>query len=399
MKTLTWFTHTNIDTRKVIHQLDYFSKLPVGDSPSVSFDLSEFIQVFKENEIWKRKKYRSEYNQNYDNVDFEKLKSIKIHLHSKDCPYSNCHNYEDVLKSYINLDRFERSKIASSGISEASQIAVIVVEFDSENKIIDNLTYEEEKDVETVFEKRLTKQNIDSWDELERIKSLVCEFIQFFSYNLHLNFLTHNYEFSFTDKPNLIGFTTITEGEDSYSDIDKIDFFAHYILYDKDQDNLQKLMRLTSKFWHKEIPSIHLFLDALKGNFMTATNFIKLVFTVESFFGSKTSNDYMTLTLPLVLCKNINSMKSVRETLKTSFYHRNNIVHGNEIYELREPTNNKANSKSIAKLFFELKNVIILTFYFYINEGLYLSKNNEKINHELIFGLLPNGITHRRDDL
>jgi hypothetical protein len=393
MKTLTWFTHTNIDTRKIIHQPDYFSKSPVGDSPSVSFDLSEFIQVFKKNEIWKRKKYRSEYNQNYDNVDFEKLKSVKIHLHSKGCPYSNCHNYEDVLKSYINLDRFECSKIASSGISEASQIAVVVVEFNSENKIIDCLTYEEEKDVETVFEKRLTKQNVDSWYELKRIKSLVCEFIQFFSYNLHLNFLTHNYEFSFTDKPNLIGFTTITEGEDFYFETDKIDFFAHYVLYDKDQDNLQELMRLTSKFWHKEIPSIHFFLDALKGNFMTATNFIKLVFTVESFFGFKTSNDYMTLTLPLVLCKNINSMKSVREILKTSFDQRNNIVHGNEIYELREPTNNKTNSKSIAVLFFELKNVIILTFYFYINEGLYLSKNNEKINHELIFRLLPNGIS------
>jgi hypothetical protein len=396
MKTLTWFTHTNIDTRKIIHQPDYFSKSPVSDSPSVSFDLSEFIQVFKENEIWKRKKYRSEYNQNYDNADFEKIKSVKIHLHSKNCPYSNCHNYQDVLKSYINLENFEYSKIASSGISEASQIAVVVVEFDSENKVIDYLTYEEEKDVETVFEKRLSEQNVDSWYELKRIKSVVCEFIQFFSYNLHLNFLTHNYEFSFTDKPNLIGFTTITEGDNFYYETDKIDFFAHYVFYDKEQDNLQELMRLTSKFWHREIPSIHFFLDALKGNFITATNFIKLVFTVESFFGFKTSNDYMTLTLPLVLCTNIRSMKSVREILKTSFDQRNNIVHGSEIYELREHVNNKPDSKSIAKLFFELKNVIIQTFYFYINEGLYLSKNNEKINHELIFRLLPNGITKKK---
>ncbi len=396
MKTLTWFTHTNIDTRRIIHQPDYFSKSPVSDSPSVSFDLSEFIQVFKENEIWERKKYRSEYNQNYDNADFEKVKSIKIHLHSKNCPYSNSHNYEDVLKSYINLDKFEYSKIASSGISEASQIAVVVVEFNSENKVIDYLTYEEEKDVETVFIKRLTTQNIDSWHELKRIKSLVCEFIQFFSYNLHLNFLTHNYEFSFTDKPNLIGFTTITEGDNFYYETDKIDFFAHYVLYDKDQDNLQELMQLTSKFWHKEIPSIHFFLDALKGNFITATNFIKLVFTVESFFGFKTSNDYMTLTLPLVLCENVKSMKSIREILKTSFDQRNNIVHGSEIYELREPANNKPNSKSIAKLFFELKDVIIQTFNFYINEGLYLSKNNEKINHELIFRLLPNGIPKKK---
>ncbi len=396
MKTLTWFTHTNIDTRKVIHQPDYFSKSPVSDLPSVSFDLTEFIEVFKANEVWKRKKYRSEYNQNYNKDDFEKIKSIKIHLHSKNSPYSNCHNYEDVLKSYINLDNYENSKIASSGISEATQIAVVVVEFDSENKVIDYLTYEGEKDVDTVFEKRLSKQNVDSWHELNRIKSIVCEFIQFFSFNLHLNFLTHNYEFSFTDKPNLIGFTTVTEDNNFYYETDKIDFFAHYVFYDKEQDNLQELMRLTSKFWHREIPSIHFFLDAVKGNFITATNFIKLVFTVESFFGFKTSNDYMTLTLPLVLCKNIKSMKSVREILKSSFDQRNNIVHGSEIYELRKPVNNKPDSKSNAKLFFELKNVIIQTFYFYINEGLYLSKNNEKINHELIFRLLPNGITKKK---
>lgn len=396
MKTLTWFTHTNIDTRKIIHQPDYFSKLPVSDSPSVSFDLTEFIEVFKANEVWKRKKYRSEYNQNYDKVDFEKIKSIKINLHSKNSPYSNCHNYEDVLKSYINLDNYENSKIASSGISEASQIAVVVVEFESENKVIDYLTYEEEKDVDTVFEKRLSKQNVDSWHELNRIKSIVCEFIQFFCFNLHLNFLTHNYEFSFTDKPNLIGFTTVAEDNNIYYETDKIDFLAHYVFYDKEQDNLQKLMRLTSKFWHREIPSVHFFLDALKGNFITATNFIKLVFTVESFFGFKTSNDYMTLTLPLVLCKDINSMKSIRQILKTSFDQRNNIVHGNEIYELRKTVNNKSDSKSIAKLFFELKNLIIQTFYFYINEGLYHSKNNEKINHELMFQLFPNGIVKKK---
>lgn len=396
MKTLTWFTHTNIDTRKILHPPNYFSELPTSDLPSVSFDLSEFIQVFKENEIWKRKKYRSEYNQNYDNADFEKIKSVKIHLHSKNCPYSNCHNYEDVLKSYINLDHFENSKIASSGISEASQIAVVVVEFDSENKVIDYLTYEEEKDVDTVFEKRLSEQNVDSWHELNRIKSIVCEFIQFFSFNLHLNFLTHNYEFSFTDKPNLIGFTTVAEDDNFYYETDKIDFLAHYVFYDKEQDNLQELMRLTSKFWHREIPSVHFFLDALKGNFITATNFIKLVFTVESFFGFKTSNDYMTLTLPLVLCKDINSMKSIREILKTSFDQRNKIVHGNEIYELRKPVNNKHDSKSIAKLFFELKNVIIQTFYFYVNEGLYHSKDNEKINHELMFRLFPDGIVKKK---
>ncbi|GEM_PF-1183466 len=396
MKTLTWFTHTNIDTRKIKHPPDYFSNLPATDSPTVSYDLSEFIQVFKESKIWSRKKYRSEYNENYDKTDFDKIKSVKIHLHSKNSPYSNCHNYENVLKSYIELDNYEKTKIASSGISEASQIAVIVVEFDSADKVIDYLTYEEEKDVESVFQKRLSEQNIDSWHNLNRIKSIICEFIQFFSFNLHLNFLTHSYEFSFTDKPNLIGFTTVTEDDNFYYETDKIDFFAHYVFYDNEKENLQELMRLTAKFWHREIPSIHFFLDALKGNFVTATNFIKLVFTVESFFGFKTSNDYMTLSLPLILCNNIKSMKSIRQILKTSFDQRNNIVHGNEIYELRKPVNNKPDSKSVAKLFFELKNVIIQTFYFYINENLYHSKDNEKINHEMIFKYYPNGITKKK---
>src|SRR5690606_30612129 len=136
------------------------------------------------------------------------------------------------------------------------------------------------------------------------------------------------------DKPNLIGFTTVTEDDNFYYETDKIDLLAHYILYEKEQDNLTDLMQVTSKFWHKEIPSIHFFLEALKGNFITATNFIKLVFTIESFFGARASNDYITLTLPLILCNNIEDMKSMREILKASFTLRNDIVHGNEIYEL-----------------------------------------------------------------
>lgn len=388
MKTLTWFTHTNIDTRKVLSPPNYLS---ASDIPSVSFDLSEFIEVFRVNEIWSRSKYRYEYNQKYDKTDFDKIKSIKINLHSKNSPYSNCHNYEEVLKSYINLENIEKSKISSSGISEASQLAVVVVEFDTDNKVIDYLTYEEEKDIDTVFEKRLSEQNIDSWHELNRIKSIVCEFIQFFNFNLHLNFLTHNYEFSFTDKPNLIGFTTVSENDNIYFEIDKIDFFAHYVFYDKEQENLQELMRLTAKFWNKEFPSIHFFLDSLKGNFITATNFIKLVFTVESFFGKNTSSDFMALSISQILGKNIAEMKTIRETLSTSFQFRNEIVHGGKIHNISFESSYK--SLNTAELFFELKNIIIRLFYFYLNESLYLNHINVKINHELIFKYFPNGIT------
>lgn len=395
MKTLTWFTHTNIDTRKVLSPPNYLS---VSDIPSVSFDLSEFIEVFRVNEIWSREKYRYEYNQKYGKTDFDKIKSVKINLHSKSSPYSNCHNYEEVLKSYINLENIEKSKISSSGISEASQIAVVVVEFDSENKVIDYLIYEEEKDIDTVFEKRLSEQNIDSWHELNSIKSIICEFIQFFNFNLHLNFLTHNYEFSFTDKPNLIGFTAVAENDNFYFEIDKIDFFAHYVFYDKEQENLQELMRLTSKFWQREIPSIHFFLDALKGNFITATNFIKLVFTIESFFGKNISTDFMALSISQILGKNIAEMKSLREKLIPSFQFRNEIVHGGKIHNITSESTYlwKGKSLNTSELFFDLKNIIIRLFYFYINEGLYLNNGNEKINHELIFRYFPNGITKKK---
>lgn len=391
MKTLTWFTHTNIDTRKVFTPPNYFSELPDRDLPSVSFDLSEFIQVFKDNEIWKRKKYRREYNHKYDNVDFEKIKSIKIHLHSKNAPYSNCHNYENVLKSYIKLENFETSKIASSNISEASQIAVVVVEFNSENKVIDYLNYEEEKDIETVFEKRLSEENHNSWLELNKIKSIVCEFIQFFSFNLHLNFLTHSYEFSFTDKPNLIGFTTVTEDDNFYYETDKIDFFAHYVFYQKEQDKLLELMRETSRFWQNEIPSIHFFLDALKGNHVTATNFIKLVFTLESFFGHNTSTDFMALSVTQILGENKGEMEAINEILIPCFKFRNEIVHGGNIHNITSTSTFKWRKKNLntSQLFFDLKNILIKVFYFYINEKLYHSKINEKINQKMLVKYYP----------
>lgn len=190
----------------------------------------------------------------------------------------------------------------------------------------------------------------------------------------------------------MIGFTSVTENNNFYHEIDRIDFLAHYIYFDNQNNNLMETMRLTSKFWHEDIHSIHFFLDALKGNFITSTNFIKLVFTIESFYGNKSSNDFISLTLPLILGKNINEMKAIKEITTTSFNLRNNIVHGNENYNLRKYIN-KTNSKSLAKLFFELKNLIIKIFIFFITEKLYHNKHNEKINHELIFKFLPKGIS------
>jgi len=253
-----------------------------------------------------------------------------------------------------------------------------------------NLTYRQEKDINIIDQKLLTPENGNSWKELTRIKSIVSEFIQFFIFNFHLNFLTYDYQFNFSDKPNLIGFTTISENEYQYYETDKIDFFAHYFLYEQEEDNLADLLHITSQFWHREIPSIHFFLDALKGNNVNSTNFIKLVFTVESFFSKSSSNDFMSLTIPLILSKTISESKKYRKVLKTSFSYRNEIVHGYKIYDFRNSTDKK--TEELVTLFFELKNIIIQIFVFFINERLYHSKQDEKINHEMIFNLLPNGV-------
>ena len=386
MKKLFWFTHTNIDTRQ-ISNFHHVKK----EEPKVAIDLTDFIDLFQQNEIWKRKKYRTEYIRDYNIEDFSKIKSVKIHLHSENAPYSNNHLYEKVIEKYIDLKSFETSKITASGIGEATQIAVIEIEFESKHKIIDYLTHEEEKDIELIFEKKLTPENIDSWYELANIKSITCEFIQFYIFNLHLNFASTKYSFSFTEKSLQTGFTTITDTKSYYYETDKIDFLSHYIFYELDKDRMLGIMNKTAKFWHKEIPTIHFFLNALKGTNITIDNFSKLVYTLESFFSKRTSNDFMSMSIPLLIGTDIHSMKKIRETLKVSFEIRNNYVHGENIVSLNSSVSNKK-SINVEEFFYDLKNLIIQLFVFYLNNDLYLSRSNEKINHELLFRFFPNGI-------
>tara|TARA_R110000868_G_scaffold34972_2_gene125658 strand:- start:121 stop:588 length:468 start_codon:yes stop_codon:yes gene_type:complete len=149
-------------------------------------------------------------------------------------------------------------------------------------------------------------------------------------------------------------------------------------------------MNITSKFWCKYISSIHLFLDALKGNHITSSNFIKLVFTLESFFSKSSSNDFMTLVSPLIISSNVKEMKNYREIIKRSFQYRNDIVHGGKVHNISK-------NGEMINLFFELKNIISRVFAYLINEKLYLEKNNPKLNHELIFNLFPKGISFKTD--
>ncbi|WP_044206847.1 HEPN domain-containing protein [Flammeovirga sp. OC4] len=374
MKKIYWFTHLNLASTERLN---------------LTFDLTKYLKIFIENEIWNKAPYRIEYTESFKREDIEKINSIKIHIHTEHAPYSNFHNYEEVLNKYIDLHKIESSKILLSGISEANKLAVVDVDFESSNKVKDTLSYEDEKDIDKVFE-RMGDDDMDFHIELLKIKSVISEFIQFFMFNLHLNFLTHDYQFSFADKPELIGFTVVSENNKQLYKSDKIDLLSHYILYEGNNDNLLKLMDTTSLFWHKNIPSIHFFLDALKGNNVTSTNFIKMVFTLESFFGKNVSNDFVTLTIPMILSKNIRTSKSIREKIKKCFDRRNEIVHGNNHYNLNSYSDKKG--REVASLFFELKNIITYIFYFYIQNNFYHSKQNEKINHEMIFNLLPNGI-------
>lgn len=377
MKKFYWFTSTN------------FATITSGQ---FSFDLTDYLKTFTENGLWTKAKYRTEYSDKFVKEDLEKIKSIKIHFYSSNFPYSNLHMYEGVIANYFDTKKITQAKIISSGISEASKIAVLEIDFDSQNKIINELTYEEEKNVDCVFE-RLSDDNHDAWIELRRIKSVACEFIQFFTFNLHLNFLTHDYTFSFEEKSNPIGFTIVHENDEHHYSTDKIELLSHYILYDKESDNLKNLMDTTSKFWCTDFPSIHFFLDALKGNYITSTNFVKLVFTMESFFTKDLSNDFVSLTVSLVTSKDITEMKKIRETIRESFSLRNEIVHGNRLINMIDDSYDSDKKKRPDKLFFELKNIITKIFYFYINHNLFLRTQKVKINHELMFELLPNGLS------
>lgn len=380
MKNFLWFTHTNIDC---------------GTRKDFSFDLTPYIKVFIEKELWKKKRYRTEYNFEFEKENLENLKSIKINFHIKNSPYSNCHEYEAILEKYFPLKKIEQLKIISSGISEASRIGVIEVQFESKKILRKNLQYIKEKDFDKVLD-QLDNDNLESWEESNKLKSIISEFIQFLTFNLHLNFLTHRYSFSFTDKPNLSGFSLINKNNDYFYETDRMEMLSHYIKYDAEIDNLDSLMKKTSEFWTKDINSIHFFLEALKSNYITSSNFIKLVFTLETFFGENVSNDYVSLVVPLVISNNINDMKKFREIIRKSFKLRNQIVHGNTLVDFNSSAKPYFKDIRNDELFFELKNAIINIFHFYMNNNLYLRKHNVNISHELMFQLLPKGIYYSK---
>jgi hypothetical protein len=376
MKKLLWFTETNIN-----HTTKKASGYSLKDKTT---DLSNYIKIFTELKIWEKESYRTEYSSNINEENLKQIRSIKIHLHTEGHPFSNFHNYQKLIESYIGEEKIEKEKLLSSGISEAAKIAIIEVDYESELNSIKNLSYEEEKDIENVFD-YLTQENETIWIEQNIIKSIACEFVQFFTFNLHLNFLTGDYGFNFIQKAKPVGFVAIISGEEVYYETDTTDLLAHYILWEDNYELLDQYMAITSKFWCKYISSIHFFLDALKGNHITSSNFTKLVFTLESFFSKNTSNDYITLVCPLLISSNIHEMKNYRDVIKKSLTYRSDIVHGGKVHNIKK-------NDEMTKLFFSLKNIVCRIFAFIINNQLYLENHNQKLNHELIFSRFPKGL-------
>ncbi|RNA63220.1 hypothetical protein D1631_15430 [Chryseobacterium nematophagum] len=354
IKDLFWFTHTNIDTRKLYKK---------DNSPCVSIDLTKYIDVFVKNEVWLKTPYRMQYLNSFSKADLLKIKEIKIDFYGKASPYSNAHEYENIISRYHDLLSIETWKIASSGIQDVQQIAVINVKFESSHDLIDELSREDEKDIDIIFSKKLSNKNILANDELEKIKSIISEFMQFLIFNLHLTFPSINYSFANTDNEFYTGFTIVRNNENHYFETDKINYLGHYIYYEQ-VNNLNEMMDVSSLFWSKGIPSIHFFLNALKGSHMSIENFSKMIFTFESFFPEKVGSDFMKLSTSLLIGNNVADMRAIRKVLNDSFKFRNKFVHGGSIPNLRDNINNK-DKTTLWELFYELKNIVIRIFWFF----------------------------------
>lgn len=379
MKKLLWFTETSINCTK---------KTEFGKSfTQKSTDLTKYLKIFNENKIWEKDSYRNEYVEKYTAENLAQIKSVNIHVNIGATSSLGWHAYENVVEHFVGKDKIEREKLLASGISEATKMAIVEVEYESNYGLIKNLSYEEEKDVEKTIE-FLGGDNHAIWQEQNKIKNIICEFIQFYVFNLHMNFLTIGYDFNFKQKSNPIGFIAYCENEHVYYETNKTDLLSHYILWEEEYELLNNYMDITSKFWCKYISSIHFFLDALKGNYITSANFIKLVFTLESFYSKGISNDYISLVNPLLISTSIGEMKKFRQIIRKSFSYRNEIVHGTKVHNIKE-------NDEMADLFFELKNIVTRTFAYFINNELYLKDNNSKLNHELVFNLFPKGIANK----
>lgn len=376
-----WFTHTGIDTRFVNRQ---------KAKKINTVDLTKYIDVFLKNELCFRPAYRPGFPKVFSEKDLKKIISIKVDFHGEEAPYSNAHGYERVISQYHPVEKIQTWKLSSSDIQEAFQIAVISVSFTSDYEIINELTRDEEKDIEIIFDKYLTDDNIKADREIEKIKSIVVEFLQFLTFSLHLTFPSINYSFSNTENIYQSGFIIVKNKEKSYFKTSKTDLLGHYIYYEE-SNILSSVLDSTSEIWCQEIPSVYFFLSSLKGSHMNIDNFSKMVFTLESFFNKNASTDFIKLSIAILIGNDHLDVLNIKKCLTDSFKIRNEYVHGGSIPSLYDEVSRKDN-KNIWNVFYELKNIVIRLFSYFIRNQLYSKRVKQYINDDLVINAYFNNL-------
>lgn len=372
IRNLFWFTHTNIDTAR-------YNKL--NKTERVTIDLTKYIEKFIAKKLWDRAPYCIGYPKPFTKSDLNKIKNIKIDFHEDGSPFSNAHNYENIISLYHDVASIETDKLSSSDIQEASLIAVIIVQYESDHDVLTGITRDEEKNIDIVFEKYLSSENIAANQELQSIKRIVEEFLQFLMFSLHMTFLSKDYELYNSKNIYKSGFVIVTNNGKSFFQSSKIDLLGHYIYYE-DADVFNKVIDIVSDVWCTEIPSINFFLNAVIGSHMNIDNFSKLLFTIESFFNNNTSTDFMKLSISMLIGIDFKDVDHIKNCLTESFKIRNEYVHGGKIPNLHDNFSKK--DKIIWKLFFELKNITIRIFIYFLQNRLYENTKKQYINDDLV---------------
>lgn len=384
VKQFLWFTHTGIDTRFVNIE---------NPQKRNTIDLSKYIDVFVKNDLCLRAAYGPGFPKIFSNKDLKKMRSIKVDFHGQEAPYSNGHGYERVISQYHDVEKIQTWKLSSSNIQEAFQIAVVSVSFASDYNIINELTRDEEKDIDIVLDKHLTNDNIKADREIENIKSIVVEFLQFLTFSLHLTFPSINYSFSNTENIYQSGFIIVKNEEKAYFKTSKTDLLGHYIFYEE-PNNVRSVLDSVSEIWSQEEPSIYFFLSSLKGSHMNIDNFSKLVFTLESFFNKSASTDFIKLSISILIGVDHIDVLNIKRCLTDSFKVRNEFVHGGSIPDLYDKVSSKEN-RTIWDVFYELKNIVIRLFSYFIRNQLYNKRVKQYINDDLVIAAYFNKVGNK----
>lgn len=370
MGKLFWFFNTGISTRQ---------------EEQLSFDLTFLLPMLIQGKIWEKSKYRTHYLDDFEEKDIQKINKLIIHIHTSEAPLSNFHDYLPILKAYCDTLRVEKHILFSSGLSQCENLAVVELDCNFENEIIENISIEDEMDPDKAFCYYCADNYRLGKIEENKLKSFVFELLQLFVINMHFNFPTSNYRFSFSQFPIQSGLLIKTDNRIINCKASYCDVLNHYILYEKEKDRLFDIMNKTLSLWCKDNISFYYFIDTLKGNHVDAVAFTKLVFTIESFFEKNTSSSFMRHAITLMLADNEDARATINKKLRDSFEFRNEIAHGGSLPTIANNSSYKGWNTS--ELFIDLKIIIIKLFAFLIQSSFYNEYPRRKIDSKYLFSI------------